>query len=235
MKKFSAIAAVILTLGGGLVSASAEAQSAFNVGVTTDYRFRGLSQSRLQPALQGGGDFSSGPFYAGVWASTIKWVKDAGGKSNMEFDFYGGYKGELSKDLSYDVGAAAYIYPRHGLGISPDTVEIYGALTYGSMVVKYSHGLTNLFGFSDSKNSFYVEASTSLSLGDGFNLVPHVGYQKVSKNGDASYVDYSIGLNKEIGGFVISAGLYGANTDSYIGKGKNLGKAGVSAGLKFNF
>ncbi len=62
MKKFSAIAAVILTLGGGLVSASAEAQSAFNVGVTTDYRFRGLSQSRLQPALQGGGILAVGRF-----------------------------------------------------------------------------------------------------------------------------------------------------------------------------
>ena len=54
------------------------AQLAFNVGATTDYRYRGISQSRVKPALQGGVDYAAGAFYVGAWASTIKWIKDFG-------------------------------------------------------------------------------------------------------------------------------------------------------------
>src|SRR5688572_31429054 len=65
----------------------------FNVGAVTDYRYRGISQSRLDPALQGGADFAhKSGFYVGTWASTIKWVEDAGGDANAEVDVYGGYK-----------------------------------------------------------------------------------------------------------------------------------------------
>ena len=65
----------------------------FNVGAVTDYRYRGISQSRLKPALQGGADFAhKSGFYVGTWASTIKWIKDAGGDAPAELDLYGGYK-----------------------------------------------------------------------------------------------------------------------------------------------
>ena len=64
------------------------------MGVVTDYRYRGISQSRLKPALQGGVDFAhKSGFYLGTWASTIKWIKDAGGDAPVELDLYGGYKG----------------------------------------------------------------------------------------------------------------------------------------------
>src|SRR4051812_5648409 len=85
----------------------------FNVSVVSDYRFRGISQSRLDPALQGGVDYAlPAGFYIGAWASTIHWIKDAGkianvdtGSAPVEIDLYGGYKGEIVKDsLSYDVG-----------------------------------------------------------------------------------------------------------------------------------
>ena len=87
-----------------------------NIGAVTEYRYRGISQTRFKPALQGGADyaFSSG-FYVGTWLSTIKWIKDAGqiaavdvGSANVEWDLYGGYKGEIVKDLAYDVGVLAY-------------------------------------------------------------------------------------------------------------------------------
>jgi uncharacterized protein (TIGR02001 family) len=47
----------------------------------------------------------------GAWASTIKWIKDAGGGADVEIDLYGGYKGELVKDVAYDVGVLSYQYP----------------------------------------------------------------------------------------------------------------------------
>ena len=66
---------------------------AFNVGAVTDYRYRGISQTRLEPALQGGADFAhKSGFYVGTWASSIKWIKDAGGDADAEVDIYGGYK-----------------------------------------------------------------------------------------------------------------------------------------------
>src|SRR6478735_5960052 len=84
----------------------------FNAAVTSDYRYRGISQTRLKPALQGGIDYVNDPggLYAGVWASTIKWTKDAGGGGQVELDLYAGKRGELVKDISYDVGVLSYVY-----------------------------------------------------------------------------------------------------------------------------
>ena len=77
--------------------AISHADVAFNVGLTSDYRYRGISQSRLKPALQGGVDYSNGPFYLGAWASSIKWIKDIpGGDAGVEIDLYGGYKGAIT-------------------------------------------------------------------------------------------------------------------------------------------
>ena len=99
--------------------------------LTSDYRYRGISQTRVKPALQAGVDYSSGPFYVGAWASNIKWIKDLGGDASIEVDLYGGLKGELSKELSYDVGLLTYQYPSNKLNPSANTTELYGALTTG--------------------------------------------------------------------------------------------------------
>ncbi|MBI5718577.1 MAG: hypothetical protein HZC37_12915 [Burkholderiales bacterium] len=221
------------------------ADLSFNVGAVSDYRYRGISQSRLKPAAQGGVDWSAGPFYVGVWASTIKWIEDANPPSSnkVEIDIYGGYKGEITKDLTYDVGLLAYQYPGHKLGTSPNTTEVYGALTYGPATLKYSHSVTNLFGFSDSKNSSYVDASASFEVGP-VTLSPHLGYQKVAKNGSFSYTDYSLIASKEVlKGLTVSGGVVGADTKSIAGtkayaspaNGKDLGKAGAVVGVKYVF
>ena len=95
----------------------------YNVGVVSDYRYRGISQSRLKPALQGGIDFAhKNGFYLGTWASTIKWIKDAGGDAPVEWDIYGGYKFEAS-GIAFDVGALRYQYLSHKLFTSPNTTE----------------------------------------------------------------------------------------------------------------
>jgi uncharacterized protein (TIGR02001 family) len=223
------------------IPGAAYADLAFNVGAVTDYRYRGIAQSRLKPAVQGGIDFSAGGFYVGTWASSIKWIKDAGGDANAEIDLYGGYKGEIAPDLSYDVGVLTYRYPSHKLAVSPNTTEIYGAMTFGPATVKYSHSLTDLFGFSDSKNSGYIDLSASFDVG-GISLAPHIGYQKISHNGDFSYTDFSFGVSKDFNGLVVSATAVYADTKKINGgyayvspDGKNLGKAGVVLGVKYNF
>lgn len=212
------------------------ADVAFNVGAVTDYRYRGISQTRLKPALQGGVDWSDGPFYLGAWASTIKWIKDAGGGANVELDLYGGYKGEIVKDLAFDVGVLGYVYAGHDLTPSPNTTEIYGALTYGPVTAKYSHSVTNLFGFADSKNSGYFDLSATFDVA-GFAVTPHIGRQTVKKNSGASYTDASLTISKEVmKGLTLSATVVDTNTGAYVGAGgKDLGKAGFVLGAKFAF
>jgi uncharacterized protein (TIGR02001 family) len=223
----------------------AHADVSFNIGAVSDYRYRGISQTRLRPAVQGGLDWSHGSgFYLGAWASSIQWIKDAGGKADAEIDLYGGWKGEVTKGLTLDVGLLAYQYPGHKVAVSPNTTEVYGALSFGPATVKYSHSTTNLFGFANSKNSSYLDLSASFTPMEGLTLTPHLGYQKVAKNGDFSYTDYSLTASWEIAkGLAISGALVGTSTKSINGtkayaspkNGKDLGKGGVVLGVKYTF
>lgn len=233
---------LVSALALSVLPSVSHAQLAFNAGVFSDYRYRGISQTRLKPAVQAGVDYAAGGLYVGAWASSIKWIKDAGGNANAEIDLYGGYKGDIVKDsLTFDVGVLTYQYPSNNLATKAETTEIYGALTFGPATLKYSHSVSNLFGFADSKNSGYVDLSATFDVG-GISVVPHVGYQKVSNNGNYSYTDYSLTVSKDFSGLVVSAAAIGTNTKKLGGspayvspQGKNLGKAGLVVGLKYNF
>jgi uncharacterized protein (TIGR02001 family) len=225
----------------------------FNVSLTSDYRYRGISQSRLKPALQGGADYAlPNGFYVGTWGSTISWIKDAGtiagvdtGSAPVEIDLYGGYKGEIQKDFSYDVGLLQYWYPGNKLSniaANANTLEVYGALTFGPATLKYSHSLTNLFGTVDSKGSGYLDLSATFDAGNGFSITPHIGHQKVKHWSYGSYTDYSLTVAKDVAGVTLSAALVGtdAKTDNGViaypsPSGKNLGKSGLVVAVKKTF
>jgi uncharacterized protein (TIGR02001 family) len=222
---------------------AAFADVTFNVGAVTDYRYRGMSQSNLQPALQGGADWAQGEtgFYIGTWGSTIQWVQEAGGSGDVEIDIYGGYKGKINADLGYDVGLLQYWYPGNNLPTKAETTEIYGALTFGPATLKYSHSLTNTFANPDSKNSGYLDLSATFDI-QGVSVVPHVGYQKIAgPNSDpGSYWDMALTISKDFNGFVPSLSFIA--TRSVDGafytspaSGKYLGSATVVLGAKFNF
>jgi len=236
------IAAAIGSLASVAHAADApESTLAFNAGAVSEYRYRGISQSRLQPALQGGADYTDkSGFYIGAWGSSIKWIKDAGGNAPMELDLYGGYKGTAG-DVAYDVGFLRYEYARNKLTPDANTNEVYGALTYGIYTAKYSLSTSNLFGFADSKNSGYLDLSAALDLGNGYSLTPHLGHQTVAGNGNSkySYTDYALTLGKDLGsGLSATAALIGtdAKTGSYVSPtGKQLGKSTVVVGLKYSF
>ena len=239
----------------------------YNIGVVSDYRYRGISQSKMKPALQGGIDYANGPIYVGTWASTISWVKDSMTSYNhaqeastppgptvdekgapVEWDLYGGTKGDIIKDtLSYDVGVLAYVYlgqEFHKIGLSnPDTGEFYGALTYGVFTGKVSISATPLFGVPKSKGSQYYDLSANFDLGSGFTLTPDVAYQaitgSVAKAADLSYGAYSATLGKDFGKG-LSASLQVIATDAkkedyQTSSGKFTGRTGVVAGVKYSF
>jgi len=193
----------------------------FNLGVTSDYRYRGISQSRLDPAIQGGADYTHNPsgFYAGTWLSSIKWVKDAGGgNANVEVDLYAGKKGDLGKGVSYDVGGLYYWYPDNNLaGVgslkNANTFEVYGKLSYGPAYVKYSHSLTNLFANPDSKNSGYLDVGADIDMGSGYTLNLHAGHQWIRNNTAGNYSDFKVGVSKEFFGVGFGLAVIGTDAD----------------------
>jgi uncharacterized protein (TIGR02001 family) len=221
--------------------AAPESTMSFNVGGVNEYRYRGISQSRFDTALSGGADYADkSGVYVGVWGSSIKWIKDAGGKANTEVDYYAGYKFTVG-DVGYDIGFLHYDYSGNALKPSANTNEFYGAATMGPVTLKYSQSTGNLFGFANSKGSSYVDLTATFDLGDGYSLVPHIGYQAVkgAGNGIYSYTDTALTLGKDLGnGLAASAAIIGTNakTGSYVSPaGKQLGKSGLVVGLKYSF
>ena len=232
--------------------AAPESTLGYNVGVVTEYRYRGLAQTKGDPALQGGVDYTDASgFYVGAWGSTIKWIKDSAGvagqtKGPIELDLYGGYKFEAA-GLAYDVGFLRYQYQGNTLAkttaatlVNANTNEFYGAATYGVTTLKYSQSTSDLFGAYNSKGSTYWDLSATYDLGDGYSLVPHAGHQKV-KNNTTSYTDIALTLNKDMGDG-LSASLSAISTN---GKGKSdfasyltsydVTKNTVVLGVKYSF
>ncbi len=232
---------------------------AYNAGVVTDYRFRGISQTSTKPALQLGVDFAhKSGFYLGAFGSNIKWIKDFNGSTNgsYEIDLYGGYKGSITKDVSFDLGLITYQYPGNNSGAAgtlgagqysnANTTEIYGALTYSIATFKYNRSTGNYLGFLKSSGSEYFDLSANFDLGSGFALTPHLGLQKIPNQGpkgkSGNYADYALTLGKDFGnGFSGTAAVIGTNAKSGPNSfyrdfnGKFIGNSTVVVGVKYSF
>ncbi len=251
MKKTILSASVAALLAASALSAMAEDAPAsplsFNVGVVSDYVFRGISQTHHDAAVQGGIDYAfSNGFYVGTWASSITWVKDALGKGSVELDLYGGYKGAINEDWSYDVGAIAYTYPGHGKAVAtytgnPTSAEVYGSLGWKWLSAKYSRTVSNqwvgIYGGAGldqkTRGSNYTELNANYDLGNGWGVTGHWGHQKVENSVttaaqyDASYSDWKIGVTKDVGFGVV--GLAYSDTDAKGSCSNPFPAAGASA------
>lgn len=168
------------------------------VSLNTDYVFRGVSQTGETPAIQGGFDYAhDSGFYAGTWASNV----DFGGDSdeNIEIDFYGGFAGNVTDALSYDVGFARYTYPGVDSSLNFDYSEFFGSMTYDLDYATLGGGLYYSHDFfAGSGDSFYSFAQTSVPLPAGFGASARIGYQTIEDNsvfGLPNYWDWSVGVN----------------------------------------
>ncbi len=180
-----------------------------NLGLTSNYLFRGVSQTQDGPAIQGGFDYAhpSG-VYIGTWGSNVAWVKETGLKDNnsLEIDLYGGYKAEAGP-ISYDLGLIHYHYPGDKLtgATTPNTTELYVGLGWRFLSLKYSHVVSDYFvgwtttGGGKTRGSYYVDLSGAYDLGGGWGVSAHVGYQDVKGNDPASYTDWNLGVSKDVG------------------------------------
>lgn len=155
-----------------------------NVGLFSDYRFRGISQTNKKPALQGGFDVGhSSGIYLGNWNSNVDSAMYNG--ANLEMDFYGGYKHAFEGGVGLDVGVIYYYYPGSGAGgtTNIDNTELYIGGSFGPLSLKYFYAVSDFFGAPDSSGSSYIDLGFSYDLGSGFGVNAHYGYQYLK--GDA--------------------------------------------------
>lgn len=227
---------------------------AYNAGVTSDYIFRGISQTQHKPALSGGVDYShANGLYAGAWLSNQSWVKTGGSSgagdqykssSNLELDLYGGYKGSAG-DIGYDIGLIHYYYNGNRSGATadyatPDTTEVYVAGTWKTVTLKYSHAVSDYFiGWGSTnastgyktKGSNYLELNATHDLGNGLGLLGHIGHQKVERDdlNFASYSDWKVGVTKDVGFGTVTAAY--SDTDAKAAAYGNWDGKDVSKGV----
>jgi uncharacterized protein (TIGR02001 family) len=232
----------------------------FNVGAVSDYRYRGLSQTGDKGALQFGADYTDkNGLYVGTWNSTISWIHDTSpssptAKGPLETDIYGGYRGGITGDLTYDVGVLQYLYINNNLAgvtneTNANTTEVYGSLIYGPAYIKLSDSTSNLFGTINSKGSTYVDIGYNFDFGNGLTSLVHYGNQTIKSPNAAfqvtAYNDYSFALNKDFDGLVVSGTVIGTDfakrgqhvPDTLTGTGpnKNLSGSTFVLGIKKNF
>jgi uncharacterized protein (TIGR02001 family) len=188
-----------------------------SVSMGSDYIFRGLSQTNRKPALPPSIDYDDASgWYVGAWASKVSWLSDvstddARVSNSVEIDGYAGYRGSLSPNWAYDVGLYTYYYPGTypASFTRPYTTEAYASPTWQRITLTYSYGLTNLFGFANSKHSGYVDLSYNYEVTPGWTLNSHVGHQDVPNTPGSSYADWRVGVTRAFtNGYSVALGYY---------------------------
>jgi len=237
----AAVAATLLV--PGLAAAQAASPITGNMSLVSDYRFRGLTQTFEEPALQGGFDYAhSSGIYLGNWNSSISDSFFAG--SPLEMDFYGGYKGAAGP-LGYDIGALYYYYPGSNLaGVGTiDNLEVYAGVSWKFLSLKYFHAVSDFFGVPNTDGSNYLDFSATWDLGQGWGLNGHIGHQKVENVANADYTDYKLGITKDVGGWVFGAAFIDTDaedsaytfTNAASGKTVNVGDSTVVLSVSKTF
>lgn len=202
MKKSMLSLASILTLASAATVSAQDSPHSFsaNVALTTDYMFRGYSQSDEGPAIQGGFDYvHETGVYLGTWASSIDFAESS------EIDLYGGISGELANGLGWDVGGIYYLYPGDGTSPEFDFFEIYGSVNYDFEKFNVGAGLNYSPDYTlETGDGVYVYGDLGVPLPHGFNFAVHVGHQAIEDNpvwGGPDYLDWKVGVSKAIDKF----------------------------------
>jgi uncharacterized protein (TIGR02001 family) len=243
MRKSILTVSVVAALAApGLAAAQAPAAPASphtltgNVGLFSEYRFRGIDQTFGKPALQGGFDYAhSSGFYAGNWNSSINEGAGFPGGS-LEMDFYGGFKKSFG-DFGFDVGAIYYFYPgtdaSSTIQYTPfntnsstaasgtiDNKEVYIGASWKFLSLKYYHALDDYFGMPGSKGTNYIDLGATWDLGNGWGVNGHVGQLKFKGVANADYTDWKLGVTKDVGGYVFGLAYLDTNAKGNCSNGE---------------
>jgi uncharacterized protein (TIGR02001 family) len=152
----------------------------FNAAVTSDYIFRGVSQTLEDPAVQGGVDVAWRQLYAGAWASNV----DFGTGDHAEVDLYAGFKPVVA-GWTVDAGAIAYLYPGQDEGADETYVE--AKLGVSRSFDRFSVGATAFWSpdfFGPEEEATYIQGDLAYKVADRLTVSGSVGRQWVSSNAD---------------------------------------------------
>ena len=185
----AAAAIAVLAIWGVASSVRAQEVSA-NVAVTSDYVFRGVSQTEEEAAISAGVDLTNGSFYAGAWASNVAFPGDQ--DTEAEIDLYAGIRPEFA-GWNWDVGVVGYFYTGQPDGADYDYVELkaaasraIGPATFGAAV----YWSPDYFGASEDEAT-YVEANAAFTPADKWTISGAVGRQYLSS--DFDYTTWNVG------------------------------------------
>ena len=210
--KLRTVSALCLAAGSMFAASSAMAwtsadkqwTTSASVSATTDYMWRGASQTLNKPAVQGEFDVShSSGFYAGMWSSNV----DFGSKTSQEIDGYLGYSTSFENGIGIDVSGLRYFYPGEQ---NIDWNEYIAKLSYSYFTVGAAYSANALGGGDDGT---YYSADFNYDLPMGVAFAAGAGYYDLSgSNNDP--VDYHIGISKDIAGFGMDLSYIGSNSDA---------------------
>lgn len=184
-----------------------------NFTLTTDYAFRGVSQTNEDAAVQGGFDYSHSPtgLYAGIWGSNVSFAP-----GSIELDYYAGWT-KTWGDWGANLGVLHYDYPNNS---SLNTDEVYAAGTWKWFTLKYSHVISDrVFGVLDGKGSGYAELNFAYTLPQDYVIGAHYGLTMLdgeatpgTPNSDLDYDDYKLSVSKVFGGFNLGLAYVGTTS-----------------------
>ena len=198
------------------VAVDAQADISANAALVSDYRFRGISQSNENAAVQAGFDYGfENGFYVGTWGSTVDFDSAGDFSGSLELDFYGGWGREVGENSSIDVGYIYYAYPGDDNGLDGDYQEIYFNYSWKDLGlgVAYSddyYGGTGKF--------WYLQANYDWSFAENWALALHAGYNDFDEDSflssdKGSYVDYSVGVTWSVVGVDLGLAWVGSDLD----------------------
>ena len=198
--------------------------------------FRGITQTDEKPAVQGGFDLGhKSGFYVGTWASNVSWISDLVPPRQRLREHGMGLlrrlQGEPARRFRLRPRRPLLLVPRRlqqraGGYTKPNTTELYAALTWKFLSLKYSWSANNqTFGVPDSRGSSYLDLTASYDVIDKVNdaigkvtLFGHLGHQWYTgnpggfANGDYDYGDWKVGASTEVYG--VTVGIYGTGTNA---------------------
>lgn len=172
-----------------------------NVGVYSDYIYRGVSQTFEEPAVQGGVDWShDSGLYAGVWASNVNFGD--GDQAHVEIDVYGGYSGSVGK-FGYDIGVLQYLYPGASSSQNYDFWEITPSVSYDFDVASVGASVSYTpENFGGSDEAFFYQATIEAPIGESLTLSANIGRWNIKDNATFALPDYTVwgvGLSYALG------------------------------------
>jgi len=208
--------------------------------VITDYRFRGISQSNVRPAIQGTVTIShKSGFYGSVWGSSIDdYIAD----NSTELDLIAGYKRNIGQS-TIDVGVTYYYYPNSTFQFS-DFYEVYGSLSHtlgpvtGKVGVIYApkQQALSLDGIN-KEDSLYVSADLSTGIPQTpISVNAHVGhsFERSYLTFGQKYTDWSVGATYTWRNLSLGVSYVDTDKDILVGP-RNISKAGVVGSLAVSF